>query len=383
MIQAISSQMITSWRRWLHMHPETAGKEKNTASYLAEELSKMGLPVRENIFGYGLMAELTGKEDGKCIALRADMDALPVTEQTNLEYKSLTPGVMHACGHDAHMAMLLATAAELAQDPPPGRVKFIFQPREEKPPGGGKYMVEAGVLKNPDADAVICLHVSPNYPVGTVAIKEGIMTGIADDFELIIHGKGGHGATPHLTNDPIIITAQVIQGIQHIISRRVDPTEPALLSLGTIHGGTAQNIIPDQVVLTGTVRSTKQAVRERIINLLHQTLTGITEAWDADYTLDYVYGYPPVINDPRITRLIMDVVQGQPALHLHVMEKPVMIGEDFAYFAKEVPSAFFFFGCGSETKNNPLHHSSFDIEEACLPLGVKVMTEAVREFLNK
>ncbi|MEL7565365.1 MAG: amidohydrolase [Dehalobacterium sp.] len=382
MMETIENQRLISWRRWFHMHPETAGKEKDTAAYLTKELSRLGLTVKENIFGYGIVAELNGTEEGKCIALRADMDALPIEEQTDLDFKSLTPGVMHACGHDAHMAVLLGTAARLVQDPPPGRVKFIFQPSEEKPPGGAKYLIEAGVLNNPDVDAVIGFHVSPSYPVGTVALKEGVMTGIADDFELTIMGRGGHGAVPHLTVDTILVTAQVIQGLQHIISRKVDPTEPALLSLGTIHGGTTQNIIPDQVVLTGTVRSTSQMVRERIINSMNQTLNGITKAWEADYKLNYLYGYPPVVNDPGLTRVIMDVVRDQAEFSLQVMEKPVMIGEDFAYYGIPVPAAYFFLGCGSEEKKHSLHHNSFDIEEACLPLGVKVMSEAVQRFLK-
>jgi len=382
MNETIDNQRLTSWRRWLHMHPETAGKEKETAAYLTRELSRLGLIVRENIFGCGMVAELNGNEEGKCIALRADMDALPIKEQTDLEFKSLSPGVMHACGHDAHMAILLGTAAQLVKDPPPGRVKFIFQPSEEKPPGGAKFLIEAGVLKNPDVDAVIGLHVSPSYQVGTVALKEGIMTGIADDFELTIMGKGGHGAVPHLTVDTILVTAQAIQGLQHIISRKVDPTEPALLSLGTVHGGTTQNIVPDEVVLTGTVRSTNQVVRERIIDAMNQTLTGITKAWGADHKLNYLYGYPPVFNNPEVTRMIMDVVQEQSELSLQIMDKPVMIGEDFAYYGIPISAAYFFLGCGSEVKKHSLHHSSFDIEETCLPLGVKVMTKAVRKFLN-
>lgn len=381
MREIIDQKRLVSWRRQLHMYPETAGKEKDTAAYLSKELSCLGLTVKENIFGYGLVAELTGKEMGKCIAIRADMDALPIEEETNLEFKSLTPGVMHACGHDAHMAVLLGTAAELAQNPPPGTVKFIFQPSEEKPPGGAKYLIEAGVLKDPDVDGLIGLHVSPSYPVGAVALKEGVMTGIADDFELTVKGKGGHGATPHFTVDPILVTSQVIQGLQHIISRKVDPTEPALLSLGTIHGGTTQNIIPDQVVLTGTVRSTSQSVREKIIDAMHQILDGITNAWGADYKLDYLYGYPPVINDPGITRIIMDVVQKE-GFELQVMDKPVMIGEDFAYYGMQIPASYFFLGCGSENKKYSLHHKSFDIEETCLPIGVKMMTRTVWRFFK-
>jgi amidohydrolase len=382
MVTKIDQARLVSWRRWLHSHPETTGQEKNTATFLARELAALGLRVQENVFGYGLVAELKGRREGKCLALRADMDALPITEETDLDFKSIYSGTMHACGHDAHMAILLETAAQLVADPPPGGVKFILQPSEEKPPGGAKYMIEAGVLNNPDVDAVLGLHVSPFYPVGTIVIKEGVMMAIADDFELIIKGKGGHGATPHLTVDPIMITAQVIQGLQQIISRRIDPSAPSLLSFGTIHGGSTQNIIPDRVVLTGTVRSTDQRVRERIITLMHQTLKGITGAWGADYALHYLYGYPPVINSPEITRLIMESVKEVPELTLEVMEKPMMIGEDFSYYGQSVSAGFFFLGCGSEEKNYPLHNCCFDIEETCLPLGVKVMVQTVRKFFQ-
>jgi len=379
----IDYKRLITWRRWLHMHPETAGKEGNTAAFLAEELSRMGLKVQQNIFGFGLVAELNGKDSGKCIALRADMDALPVMEKTDLAYKSITQGVMHACGHDAHMTVLLGTAAELVNNPPPGKVKFIFQPSEEKPPGGAKYLIEAGVLENPDVDAVLGFHVSPSYPVGTVALKEGEIMAISDNFELIIKGKGGHGGVPHKTVDPILVTAQVIQGLQHIVSRTVNPAEPALISIGTIRGGEASNIIPDQVTLTGTVRSTNETVREEIVERMHQTLTGITKAWRADYILNYIYGYPPVVNHPGITRLIMDVVKNDPDSELKVMDKPVMIGEDFAYYGRYVPAGYFFLGCGSKEKSHPLHQSSFDIEEACLPLGVRVMTQSVYRFLEE
>ena len=374
-------QRIVEWRRWLHMHPETAGQEKETAKFLARELSRMGLQIKENIYGYGFTAELDGKKPGKCVALRADMDALPVMEQTGLAYKSLTDGVMHACGHDVHMAVLLGTAAELVKDPPPGKVRFIFQPSEEKPPGGARYLVEAGVLKNPDVDGVLGLHVSPAYPVGTIALKEGDLMAIADDFTLVIKGKGGHGAVPHLAVDTVFLTAQVIQGLQHIISRRVNPVEPALISVGTIHGGTSQNIIPDEVTLTGTVRSISQRVREEIITAMHQTLKGITQAWGGDYRLDYLYGYPPVINHPDLTRLVMDVVKEEPDLKLEIMEKPLMIGEDFSYYGMHAPAAFYFLGCGSVEKNGTLHHGSFNPEEDCLPLGVRVMTRSVYKFL--
>lgn len=378
-----NNQSLISWRRWFHMHPETSGNESKTAAYLADELSNMGLVVKENIFGYGLTAQLDGKEPGKCIALRADMDALPVMEESNLPYKSLHDGVMHACGHDAHMAILLGTAAELIKDPPPGKVKFIFQPSEEKQPGGAKYLIEAGVLNNPKVDAILGLHVSPSYPVGTIALKEGELMAISDNFELTIQGRGGHGAAPHLTVDPIMVTAQVIQGLQHIISRKVNPAEPAVISVGTIHGGTTQNIIPDEVTITGTVRSINQTVREKIVQAMNETLNGFIKAYGAKYQLNYIYGYPPVVNHPEITRMIMNVVRDRLDLNLEIMDKPLMIGEDFSYYGINVPAAYFFLGCGSKEKNLPLHHSSFDIEEACLPIGVEIMTQSVYKFLRR
>ncbi|ATW25063.1 M20 metallopeptidase family protein [Candidatus Formimonas warabiya] len=379
----IDREKLVFWRRWFHMHPETAGQEKNTAAFIARELSEMGFTVHENIAGYGLMAELNGTGGEKCVALRADMDALPIEEQNRHDYLSMNPGAMHACGHDAHMAVLLGVASLLVQEPPAGTVKFIFQPSEEKPPGGAQFLIAAGVLKNPQVDAVLGFHVSPSYPVGTVAIKDGVIMAIADDFTLTIKGKGGHGAVPHLAADPIMVAAQVIQGLQHIISRQVDPTEPALLSLGTIHGGTTQNIIPEEVVLTGTIRSIHQSVREQIIVSLKRTLTGITSAWGADYVLDYVHGYPPVVNSPQAAQVIRDVVAGMPGLELVPMDKPLMIGEDFSYYGMAVPAAYFFLGCGSEEKHFSLHHNRFDIEEDCLPLGTMLMTAAVRKILQK
>jgi amidohydrolase len=244
-------------------------------------------------------------------------------------------------------------------------------------------LIEAGALKNPDVEAVLGLHVLPSYPVGTIALKAGELMAIADDFELTINGRGSHGALPDLAVDPIMVTAQVIQGLQHIISRKINPAEPALLSFGTIHGGTTQNIIPDEVILTGTVRCTSPTVKEEIFKAMHQTLGGITKAWGADYQLNYLNGYPPVVNDPEMADMIMDVVREDPDLTLEVMTKPLMIGEDFSYYGMHVPSGYFFLGCGSAEKRYPLHHSSFDIEETCLPLGVKVMTQCIYKFFNK
>jgi len=365
------------------MNPELSGSEKETAGFVAEELRKMGLTVKEKIAGYGLVAELTGTAAAApCVALRADMDALPILEQNNFSYRSLNEGKMHACGHDAHMAMVLGAADILAKNPPRGTVKFIFQPSEEKPPGGAKKMVKAGILGNPDVSAVLGLHVSPDYPLGTVALKEGTLMAIADDFVLTIRGKGGHGAYPHLTADTIVITAQVIQNLQHIVSRRIDPTEPAVLSIGTIQGGTAQNIIPDQVILTGTVRTISEETRGKMVALIKETVGSVTTLWGGDFNLDYLYGYPPVVNHSWPTGVIKDIVKQLPEVKLTSMDKPLMIGEDFSYYGRAVPAAYFFLGIGSDSRKHPLHHSCFDIEEDALPLGTEILARSVCRIMD-
>lgn len=371
----IDKSLLVEWRRLLHMRPEISGKEKDTANYVAQILADMGLIIQKNIAGYGVLATLEGDPHKKCVALRADMDALPIEEKNTCIYRSQRPGWMHACGHDAHMAMVLGAAKMISENPPGGTVKFIFQPREEKPPGGARDMVMAGVLRNPDADAVFGTHITNDYPVGVVALFDGVVMAVADDFRLSITGKGGHGASPHQTIDTIAVTAQTIEALQNIHSRRIDPTEPVVLTVGTIHGGTAQNIIPDRVDMTGTLRCLNTKVRDKVMEYMHDTLQGITSAWGAAYELDYIYGYPPVINNHDLNQVLAEAAQAAGA-QMEIMERPLLAGEDFSYYGREAPAAFFFTGAGSQRYQRPWHHNCFDIEEDALPIGAKTMALA-------
>ncbi len=378
----IEKELLSKWRRYLHMHPEIAGHEKETGIFVAKHLQEMGLQVTDNIAGYGVLAVLPGDPAYKCVALRADMDALPITEKSTVNYRSQRPGWMHACGHDAHTAMVLGAAKMLSENPPKGTVKFIFQPREEKKPGGARDMVAAGVLKNPEVDMVFGTHVDHQFPVGTVAVFDGAVMAVSDDFRLVITGRGGHGARPHETIDTIAVTAQVIVALQNIHSRRIDPTEPVVLTIGTINGGTASNIIPDRVEMSGTIRCLNTAIRDKLLEYMHDTLHGITLAWGASYELNYSYGYPPVINNHDLNQLVLASAK-QIGAKAEEMERPLLAGEDFSYYGAEKPAAFFFTGAGSERCCYPWHHPCFDIEEDALPMGAKVMALSAATLANK
>jgi amidohydrolase len=270
----------------------------------------------------------------------------------------------------------------LSENPPGGTVKFIFQPREEKKPGGARDMVAAGVLRDPDVDAIFGTHITNVYPVGVVALFDGVVMAVSDDFYLSVTGRGGHGASPHETIDTIAVTAQTVVALQNIHSRRIDPSEPVALTVGTINGGTARNIIPDRVEMSGTLRCLNTRVRDKVIEYMHDTLKGVTSAWGATYELDYVYGYPPVINNRDLNKILATASQ-QAGAQMEVMEKPLLAGEDFSYYGQEVPAAFFFTGAGSERCFRPWHHNSFDIEEDALPFGAKTLALAAAQVAGQ
>ncbi len=377
----VNEEEIIKWRHYLHMHPEISGQEKKTAAFVEQTLKSMGLKVNANIFENGLVAVLEGDPTKKCVAIRADMDALPIQEQNDFSYSSQNQGAMHACGHDGHMAIVLGVARALTKNPPAGSAKFIFQPREEKPPGGAKYMVENGVLKNPDVDAILGCHVNPNYPLGTIALKNDTIMAVADDFKLVIRGKGGHGSSPHVTIDPIVVAAEAIVALQTVASRLNNPMEPLVITIATIHGGTAQNIIPDEVQMTGTLRCLNNKTRDYALNHMHQTLRGLTDAWGANYQLDFLYGYPPLNNDAGIMDVVRDVITDLKAkdfdIRIEEMPYSLLAGEDFAYYSEAVPAAYFMLGCQCEGKCYPWHHSCFHLNEKCLAIGVNVMANAI------
>ncbi|MDW7675629.1 MAG: amidohydrolase, partial [Bacillota bacterium] len=293
------------WRRQIHAHPEIGFKELKTSELIFNVLEQQGLQPKI-IAKTGVVAVIEGKIAGPTIALRADIDALPIIEEADIECKSQLHGVMHACGHDAHAAILLGVAKVLGElrHLLAGKIKLIFQPSEEVPPGGALPMIDEGVLKDPDVDAIFALHVNPHYPAGVIGIKEGVMMAAADVFELKIIGAGGHGAAPHQTIDPIIIAAQLINALQTIGSRLVNPTEPVVVTIGRISGGTTHNVIPNTVDLKGTCRSLNNETRRKLHHSLERLTKAIVDGYGASYQLNYHYGYPPVINHKHMAEIV-------------------------------------------------------------------------------
>ncbi|HZV13591.1 MAG TPA: M20 family metallopeptidase, partial [Candidatus Kapabacteria bacterium] len=294
---------IVKLRRTIHREPELAFEEKKTSSLVAKTLQKIGLKVETGIAKTGVVGVLKGASSGKCIAIRADMDALPILEQTGLQFASTNKGVMHACGHDSHTAMALGAAMVLSQmkNNLRGTVKFLFQPSEEKAPGGASVMVAEGALKNPDVDAVIGQHVLSQAESGTVGFCPGPMMASSDELYITILGKGGHGARPNLTIDPIVIASHVVIALQTIVSRRTDPFKECVLTIGKFSGGTATNIIPNEVSLWGTLRAMDEKLRARAHKMIDETISGVTRAMGAGYEFRIVQGYPAVVNDKEIT----------------------------------------------------------------------------------
>lgn len=366
--EGFKRQLIT-WRRHFHRYPELSGQEQETAAFIAAELKKLGFEVKEQVAGHGIVAVLPGDEKKKCVALRADMDALPIEEKNEHAYRSQHRGIMHACGHDAHMAMVLGAAKYLSQNPPAGSIKCLFQPSEERVPGGAKFMVAEGALENPKVDAVFATHITNRYPMGTLAFCPGVTMAGVDFFQMRILGKGGHSSAPHLAVDAIAIAAQAINALQTIISRNIAATDAQVLTFSSIHGGAAHNVVPEQVEMTGTLRCLSLETRDKVLALMHKTLANVTEAWGAGYELDYDYGYPPVSNDDAALKLVQEVAEDLPGASVYRMRTPFMSGEDAAYFGLHTPLAFFFTGSGSEKHDLSWHHPSFDIDENALPYG--------------
>jgi len=378
-------EQITQWRREIHQNPELGFQEMKTSALVTKVLQELGLEVKR-VAQTGVVGLLKGAQPGKTIALRADMDALPIQEESGLSFASCCPGVMHACGHDAHTAMLLGAANVLAglRDKLTGQVKFIFQPCEEGPPGGAEPMVAEGVMENPRVDTVVGLHVVPHLPSGFVGIKAGPVMAAADGFELTVLGKGGHGATPHLTVDPIVIAAELVLALQAIPSRRVDPLEPIVITVGQINGGQASNIIPEKVYLRGTIRTLSETLRIRAPKLIEQTVRGVVEAHGASYEMNYQPGYPVVINHDKAVNLVREAARRVLGKDMVLdISRPTMGGEDFAYYAQKAPGCFFFLGVARPGEPvYPWHHPKFNLDEEALPAGVAVMCQTAVDFLK-
>ncbi|MGB2697734.1 MAG: M20 family metallopeptidase [Candidatus Zixiibacteriota bacterium] len=378
---------LVKLRREFHQYPEIAFEEFETSKRITRELKQLKLQVKTGIAKTGVVGVLYGDKKGKTVALRADMDALPVTEQTDVPYKSRINGKMHACGHDMHMTCVIGAATVLSRmkNELPGNVKFIFQPSEESGSGGALPMIKAGVLKNPDVYGLFALHTDPSIPVGKMGVKDGPMMAHTNSFDLTITGKGGHGARPHQGVDAISVTAQVIQALQTIVSRRISPFDPVVVSIGVIQGGTASNIICDKVLLKGTVRTLDRKLNQRIPQMIRQIVSGITRSAGAGFSLDYKIGYPILKNDPEMTNLAREAISRLYSKKAIVeIKNPVMGGEDCAYFLSKVPGTFMRVGIRNTKKKAiyPWHHPKFNVDENAIKIGTSVLSQCVYDFLS-
>lgn len=385
----VVSDKVVSLRRALHARPELGFEEEKTAALVSTTLKELGLQVTENVGGStGVVGLLEGDKPGKTIALRADMDALPIQEVADVPYRSRVPGVMHACGHDAHVAMLLGTAEVLSKFKKglKGNVKFIFQPGEEGK-GGGKVMVESGVLEAPRVDAIFALHVWPELPLGTVGYRHGTIMASSDHFRLVVEGKSAHGASPHHSIDALLIGSMVVQALQTIVSRNLSPVEPGVISIGSFHSGSSYNVIPGKAELMGTVRAANRETAEVFRHLIEERIHGIVSGMGGSYQLVYDVGYPPTINDSDMTVLLKEVAAGVVGdENLYHMPAPSMCGEDFSFYLQRVPGSYFYLGVGPNEPDQGfpgLHHPSFDFCDAnILPVGVEIFTLLALNFLR-
>ena len=376
---------IIEVRRWLHRHPELSKQEYKTAEYISKYLDTLKIEHKTKIAKTGIVGLIPAYGGEKTIALRTDMDALPVTEQTELPFSSENEAVMHACGHDVHMSCVLGAAALLKkfQDKLACNVKVIFQPSEESTPGGALSMINEGVLKNPDVDAIFGLHTDPNLPVGTIGIKKGPMMASANNFQIKIIGKGGHAASPHLTRDPIVTSAEVILALQKIVSRMSDPFAPAVLSFGTISGGTASNIIPEEVELVGTCRALDVKTTELFSQTIPEIVKGITEGYGCTYTYRYIKGTPVLVNEPGMTDLVKEAASEIAGDENVVTVIGTMGGEDFAYFLQKVKGCYFRLGVGGKEKAEHYLHSPFFIpDENSIKYGILTLVNIVNHFAD-
>jgi amidohydrolase len=378
---AISEELI-EWRRDFHMHPEIGFELHRTSKIVADELEKMGYRVKRGVGKTGVVAEIG--EGGKVVAIRADMDALPILEQNEVEYASQTSGAMHACGHDSHTAMALGAALLLSKENLSGRVRFLFQPCEETTDeeglSGAQRMAAEGAMDG--VDYVIAQHVDPQKPVGTIGINAGPNSGGVDNWYATISGVGGHGAHPNKTIDPYYLMSHVIIALNAIVSRRINPFEPAVVSIGTIQGGFTENVIPESVRMTGTLRYTDEAVHQQIREEMKRAFE-LAKVLGGGYELTFEYGGPPMINDKFVSDFIeragKDLLGAE---NVHEIEK-TLGAEDFGEFLKLAPGAMFTLGTQKAGHEEYLlHHPRFDLDERALPIGTAVLVETTKRFLN-
>ena len=377
---------LVMFRREIHKNPELSNNEKNTATFIAGILEANDIEVKRDVGGHGVVGLITGAGEGDIIALRADMDALPILDNKPVDYASSVPGVMHACGHDVHMSILLGTAIILAsiRDSFKGSVKLIFQPAEENTTGA-EAMIKEGVLENPPPSAVVALHCFPEMEVGTIGHRAGMMTAAADGIHIKIKGKSGHASRPHQTVDAVLVSSMVINALHHIVSRRTDPLQSSVISIGTIKGGTAENIVAHHVEMAGTVRTLDRNLRDEMPVLIENVVKGVTSAMGADYEFTYRFDCPSVSNDKEMDDHIKEsasaIIGKENVIEL---AEPMMGSEDFALFTDALPGVLFRLGTGNKEKGitSSLHNCNFDIDEDAIVVGTKIMAWAAVSYLN-
>lgn len=379
-------EKLIKWRRLIHKNPELGFKEKETSNFIAAKLEEFGIEY-ERTCDTGIVGLIRGDKKGKTLAIRADIDGLAITEKNDVDYKSQNEGVMHACGHDGHTAILLGTAkvlSEMKKDIK-GNVKLIFQPAEEGP-GGAKPMIEEGVLENPKVDYVIGLHINPDIKSGKVGIKKGRMLAAPDYFKIKVKGKGSHGARPEDGVDPITIGSQIVIALQQIKGREIGAFKPLVISCGSFHSGDAFNAIPEEAVIKGTVRSFDNELRRKIKRRIHEIIENITNAYKADYDYEYTFEYPPGYNDPKLTSVMGEVIKEKLGENnFYEIPKPSMGGDDFAYFSQKVPGTYMRLGTKNKEKGivNTLHSPYFNLDEDILKQGVKLFLHGTNKILNE
>ncbi|WP_108671903.1 M20 family metallopeptidase [Peribacillus acanthi] len=373
-----SYEEMVSIRRYLHQHPELSFKEYKTAKYIANFYHQLGIDVRENVGGNGVVARVKGGKPGKTVALRADFDALPIQDEKDVPYKSSVPGVMHACGHDGHTSslLMLAKAIHTVKEELEGEYVFIHQHAEEYSPGGAKPMIEDGCLDG--VDVIFGTHLWSLTPTGTIEYKVGPVMAAADRFTIKLQGQGGHGAQPHKTKDAIVAASQLVVHLQQIVSRRVNPIDSAVVSIGSFVADNAFNVIADRATLVGTVRTFNEDVRKAIEIDIEKILKGICLANDCTYEYDYSYGYPAVVNPQEETEFLVSCAEKVDEVKAIIEAEAHMGGEDFAYYLQNVKGTFFFTGAKPEgvEKPYPHHHPRFDIDEKAMLIAAKTLATA-------
>jgi amidohydrolase len=377
---------LVELRRTIHANPELAFEEYETSALVQRVLDELGVEYRSGVAKTGVVATLKGGAgDGRTVALRGDMDALPIHEETGLDFASRNPGKMHACGHDSHTTMALGAAMILSEfkDQLPGTVKFLLQPSEEKLPGGAPFMIEEGALDG--VDMIFGQHVLPRTPAGHIGLYPGLMMASADEIYITVKGKSGHGAMPHTTVDPIITACELVLSLQKLVSRTINPFEPGVLTIGSIHAGSATNIIPEKVELQGTLRAMNEEWRAATHARIEQIVKGVCMASGAEYELEIRKGYPALENDPWATELARRAAEEMFGTEKVFTPERMMGAEDFAYYLQKIPGTFWWIGAGDDHHgcNANLHNCCFTIDEKILPLGSATMAWVAYEALVK